>query len=83
MDHSQSQSDSSSQSRSNSSASQDARASFNGSSLTIKGAQIIAWLSTIVPKCPPLDDPGLATKSSDKPAAQPAAAAQPVPAAVH
>src|ERR1700712_2159926 len=41
VDHSQSQSDSSSQSRSNSSASQDSRASFNGSSLTIKGAQII------------------------------------------
>jgi hypothetical protein len=48
---------------------QDYEASFDGSTLTIKGAQIVAWLSTIVPACPPIDAP---------PAAKPAAAAQPV-----
>lgn len=55
---------------------QDHEGHFKHNKLTIKGAQIVAWLSTIMPACPPLDAP----------AAQPAAAApQPaaVPAAVH
>lgn len=33
--------------------------SWDGQTLEVKGAQIIAWLSTIVPMCPPLDDPSL------------------------
>jgi hypothetical protein len=33
---------------------------FDGETLEIRGAQIIAWLSEIVPACAPLDDPGLA-----------------------
>lgn len=34
---------------------------FNGETLTIPGAQIIAWLSDIVPACPAVDDPMLNT----------------------
>lgn len=50
--------------------------SWDGSTLEVKGAQIIAWLSTIVPACPPLDDPGL---KLNQPQAQP----QDQPAAPH
>jgi hypothetical protein len=43
---------------------------FDGSTLNIQGAQIIAFLSDIVPACPPLDDPGLGqSASADKKAA--------------
>jgi hypothetical protein len=61
---------------------QDYEGHFDGTTLEIKGAQIVAWLSTIVPACPPLDDPGLgkqAAPASTGTASQPAAAA-PVPA---
>jgi hypothetical protein len=56
---------------------------FNGETLSIRGAQIVAFLCDILPSCPPLDDPGLSKKkTADKAAAaQPvAAAAQPVAA---
>ena len=53
---------------------QDYEAHFDGTKLTIKGAQIVAWLSTIVPHCPPLDAP---------PASQPAAATPAVPVPAH
>lgn len=43
---------------------QDYEGHFDGTTLTIKGAQIVAWLSTIVPACPPLDDPGLAASGT-------------------
>jgi hypothetical protein len=33
---------------------------FDGQTLTIPGAQVVAYLSDIVPACPPLDDPMLA-----------------------
>jgi hypothetical protein len=36
---------------------QDYEGHFDGTTLEIKGTQIVAWLSTIVPACPPLDDP--------------------------
>ena len=56
---------------------QDYEGHFDGTTLEIKGAQIVAWLSTIVPACAPLDDPGLGKQP--KPAAgtasQPARAA--------
>jgi hypothetical protein len=48
---------------------------FDGETLNIPGAQIIAFLCDIVPASPPLDDPGLATQPAAKPAA-PAPAAQ-------
>jgi hypothetical protein len=38
--------------------------SFDGQTLQIKGAQIMAWLSEIVPMNAPLDDPGLAKAQS-------------------
>jgi hypothetical protein len=41
---------------------QDHEGHFDGTTLTIPGAQIVAWLSTIVPACAPLDDPGLETQ---------------------
>jgi hypothetical protein len=44
---------------------------FDGQTLTIPGAQIIAFLSDIVPTCPPVDDPQLAATPA---AATPAAA---------
>jgi hypothetical protein len=37
---------------------------FDGSTLSIKGAQIIAFLSDIMPASPPLDDPQLAAPAS-------------------
>lgn len=46
---------------------------FNGETLNIPGAQIIAFLSDIVPPCPPLDDPGLSQKADQKSAPKPAA----------
>jgi hypothetical protein len=44
---------------------------FDGSTLNIQGAQIMAFLSDIVPASPPLDDPGLGQTASagQKPAA--------------
>ena len=38
--------------------------SFDGQTLEIKGAQIMAWLSEVVPMNAPLDDPGLAQAQS-------------------
>jgi hypothetical protein len=58
---------------------------FDGETLCIPGAQIIAFLCDIVPASPPLDDPGLAAQAA-KPAqtgaTQPAqtGATQPAPA---
>jgi hypothetical protein len=69
---------------------QDYEGHFDGTTLEIKGAQIVAWLSTIVPACGPLDDPGLGkqaaaaatgTTSQPAPAAASAAAATNQPAA--
>jgi len=40
---------------------------FENNTLKIPGAQIIAFLSDIVPACPPLDDPALPQPKSDKP----------------
>jgi hypothetical protein len=74
VSHSKSQSDSKSHSDSQSSSSQDYEAHFRDGELSIKGAQIVAWLSTILPACPPLDDPGLKKQSDQPAAAQPAAA---------
>jgi hypothetical protein len=54
---------------------QDFEASFDGETLEIKGAQIVAWLSTIVPATPPLDDPMLGKTAAPASAASPAAAA--------
>jgi hypothetical protein len=60
---------------------------FDGETLRIPGAQIIAFLCDIVPATPPLDDPGLAaqadaTKPAQTDAAKPAPAdaAKPAPA---
>jgi hypothetical protein len=39
--------------------SNDYKAHFDGTTLEIRGAQIVAWLSEVVPHCPPLDDPNL------------------------
>jgi hypothetical protein len=39
---------------------------FDGQTLKIPGAQIIAFLSDIVPACPPLDDPTLPKPKDDK-----------------
>ncbi len=39
---------------------------FDGETLKIPGAQIIAFLSDIVPACPPLDDPALPALKDDK-----------------
>jgi hypothetical protein len=50
---------------------------FDGETLCIPGAQIIAFLCDIVPACPPLDDPGLAAQAA-KPAQT--GATQPAPA---
>lgn len=59
----------------------DHEAHFDGKKLTIKGAQIVAFLCSIVPPCPLTDDPGLADKGAPAaPAAGTAAAPQPVPA---
>jgi uncharacterized membrane protein YgcG len=76
VNHSSSDADSSQSSSSDSSGRSDYEASFDGTTLEIKGAQIVAWLSSIVPACPPMDDPGL--QKGD--AAQPGKAATPQPA---
>ena len=47
-------------------------ATFSDNTLTINGAQIVAFLCDIVPACAPMDDPGLAKKDT---AATPHAAA--------
>lgn len=44
---------------SGSSYSNDYGAHWDGQTLEIKGAQIVAWLSEVLPSCPPLDDPSL------------------------
>ncbi len=67
VNHSQGSADSSQSSHAEGSGSQDFEANFHNETLEIKGAQIIAWLSTIVPPCPLLDDPGLKTKKNDGP----------------
>jgi len=41
---------------------------FDGATLEIKGAQIVAWLSEIVPACAPIDDPGLEEEADEDPA---------------
>jgi hypothetical protein len=38
----------------------DYKSHFDGTTLSIKGAQIVAWLSEVVPLSPPMDDPALA-----------------------
>jgi hypothetical protein len=38
---------------------------FQNNTLSIQGAQIMAFLSDIVPACPPLDDPGLGKPAPD------------------
>lgn len=57
--HSSSDSQSNSSSSSSSNWSSDYGWKFDGETLEIKGAQIIAWLSEILPACAPLDDPNL------------------------
>jgi hypothetical protein len=52
---------------------------FDGETLNIPGAQIIAFLCDIVPATPPLDDPGLAAQA-DAAKPKPADAAKPAPA---
>ncbi|MET9327333.1 hypothetical protein [Tsukamurella sp. NPDC003166] len=42
--------------------SNDYKAHFDGTTLTVRGAQIVAWLSEVLPACPPKDDPALAAK---------------------
>lgn len=55
---------------------------FDGTTLTINGAQVIAFLSDIVPPSPTIDDPALPKpKSNDNTIAGPGGAAQPVVAA--
>lgn len=39
--------------------SNDYKSHFDGTTLSIGGAQIVAWLSEVVPKAPPMDDPHL------------------------
>ena len=48
------------QDESGSSFSNDYKAHFDGTRLTVRGAQIVAWLSEVLPVCPPKDDPALA-----------------------
>jgi len=77
--HEQGRSDHSQSSSSASSGSQDFGAHFDGQTLEIRGAQIVAWLSTIVPPCPVLDDPGLAKAKTDGATKSPAPAGPPAP----
>lgn len=42
---------------------------FDGETLNIPGAQVVAFLSDIVPACPPIDDPQLAAPAVKKTAA--------------
>jgi hypothetical protein len=81
--HSESKNDTSQSSGHGSSGSRDYEASFKEGVLEIKGAQVIAWLSSIVPACPTLDDPGL-KKNAAAPAsntAKPTPQSGPAPAA--
>jgi len=64
--HSESHATSNFSSRDNTDSSCNFGWSFDGETLQIKGAQIMAWLSEVVPANAPLDDPGLA---ASKPAA--------------
>lgn len=59
---------------------QDYEAHFDGSTLTINGAQIVAWLSTIVPACAPLDAPPPEKSAT---ATQPVATTATAPVPVH
>ena len=62
----------------------DYEAYFKNGVFEIKGAQVVAFLSTILPACPPMDDPMLGKEAAPAPAATtatPAPAAQPAPAA--
>jgi hypothetical protein len=52
-------------------------ATFDGSTLKIPGAQIIAFLSDIVPATPPMDDPGLPQPTAKKTSTVSAATLQP------
>ncbi|MGT2477599.1 hypothetical protein [Paraburkholderia terrae] len=62
--HSESGYDGQYQDESGRSYSSDYKAHFDGESLTIRGAQIVAWLSEVMPACPPMDDPALAVKEA-------------------
>lgn len=64
VSHDQAKSGASTYGNYTSSEKQDYEGHFDGSTLEIKGAQIVAWLSTIVPACAPLDDPGLAQSTT-------------------
>jgi hypothetical protein len=57
---------------------QDYEGHFDGQTLSINGAQIVAWLSTIVPACPPLEAP-----ASAQPATAATGTAKPAEAAAH
>ncbi len=72
VSRSKSSSDSSQSSGLDTSGRRDFEANFEGETLTIKGAQIVAWLSTIVPPCALLDDPGLKKEAAPTPAPEPA-----------
>ena len=75
--HSNSQADSHSSANSSSSERGDYEAHFVGDTLEIKGAQIMAWLSTVVPACAPEDDPGLKDQATSSQPAQPTTTTQP------
>ena len=66
VDHSEAQANNSQSSESHHSGSQDFEAHFKNETLEIKGAQVIAWLSTILPACAPLDDDGLKKPEKEK-----------------
>lgn len=72
--HSSSNADSHSSGSESSDARKDYEANFDGETLEIKGAQIMAWLSTIVPAGAPLDDPGLKKPATEEKQAEPAPA---------
>jgi hypothetical protein len=55
--HSETHSQSDTSSSSGSSRTSRTHTSFDGSTLEIKGAQIVGWLSTVSPACAPNDDP--------------------------
>ncbi len=40
------------------------KTTFRDGTLEMHGAQIVAWLSTVVPACAPLDDPGLTQREA-------------------
>ena len=55
---------------------QDFEGHMNGDTLEIKGAQIVAWLSTIVPASPPLDGPPAPAAAATPAVATPTTGAQ-------